>query len=135
VTVVVDTNVIAYYLLGTEPFQEETSVFWRGVEHAVAPSSWQAELVNVVWLACRHGALDAVEAPAKLQLAARLGVESVASDTLWHGALARAIANDQPAYDTLFVELAVRQRTALATFDQALLLKFPEVARRPGDVT
>ena len=28
-TAVVDTNVIAYYLLGTEPFLDEVRQFWR----------------------------------------------------------------------------------------------------------
>ena len=34
---VVDTNVVAYYLLGTEPFVEEVRQFWRTVEERVCP--------------------------------------------------------------------------------------------------
>ena len=45
---VVDTNVVAYYLLGTEPFIEEVRQFWRTVEEACAPAHWEAELANVV---------------------------------------------------------------------------------------
>jgi predicted nucleic acid-binding protein len=36
------------------------------------------------------------------------------------------------AYDTLFVELAVRERTRLVTFDAKLLAAFPNVAVRPN---
>jgi predicted nucleic acid-binding protein len=35
-------------------------------------------------------------------------------------------------YDTLFVELAVREHLPLATFDAALLKAFPNIAVRPG---
>jgi predicted nucleic acid-binding protein len=38
-------------------------------------------------------------------------------------------------YDTLFVELAVREQLSLATFDRALLRAFPDIAVRPGAVT
>ena len=54
---VVDTNVVAYYLLGTEPFVEEVRQFWRTVEEACAPAHWEAELANAVWMAVRTGVL------------------------------------------------------------------------------
>ena len=37
-------------------------------------------------------------------------------------------------YDTLFVELAERERAPLATFDQRLLKTWPAIARRPGEI-
>jgi hypothetical protein len=37
-----------------------------------------------------------------------------------------------PSYDTLFVELAVRERKPLVAFDARLLAAFPDVAARPG---
>ena len=48
---VVDTNVVAYYLLGTTPFVDESARFWRDVDHPIAPALWEAELANVVWIA------------------------------------------------------------------------------------
>src|SRR5262245_20447347 len=51
--VVVDTNVVAYYLLGTEPFADEARAFWRGGGAMSAPAHWQAELANVIWMAVR----------------------------------------------------------------------------------
>jgi predicted nucleic acid-binding protein len=38
-------------------------------------------------------------------------------------------------YDTLFVELAARERLPLATFDAALLKAFPDIAVRPAAIT
>ena len=131
--VVVDTNVVAYYLLATEPFVEETRRFWRAVERPVAPALWEAELANVVRMAVRTGVLASDEGHGRLDFASRLGIRSIPILILWQGALARALAGGVAVYDTLFVELAVRRRIPLVTFDAKLLEVFPEVARRPGE--
>lgn len=47
----------------------------------------------------------------------------------------RATAANHPAYDTVFVELAVRLRKPLVTFDQGLLRRFPDRAIRPRQFT
>jgi hypothetical protein len=52
---VVDTNVVAYYLLGTKSCARETHDFWTPVEQPLAPVHWQAELTNVLWMAVRAG--------------------------------------------------------------------------------
>jgi predicted nucleic acid-binding protein len=59
---VVDTNVIAYHVLQTERFAEECSRFWRAVEEPMAPASWEAELVNVLWLTARQSIVTLSEA-------------------------------------------------------------------------
>jgi predicted nucleic acid-binding protein len=129
--VVVDTNVVAYHLLGTKAFSRETTVFWRSVAAPAAPAVWEAELANVLWMATRTGVLDLTDARRRLGLVKRLGIRSVASRSLWQGALIRSAESNVAVYDTLFVELAVRRRLPLATFDQQLLKVFPEVAVRP----
>ena len=128
---VVDTNVIAYFLLGTEPFREECERFWRDVEDAIAPASWEAELINVLWMATRKNVLELPEALHRLELARALGIRSVSSSRLWHGALVRAHGSGIAAYDTLFVELAAQRSLPLATFDRNVLKRFPEIAQRP----
>jgi predicted nucleic acid-binding protein len=132
VRAVVDTNVVAYLLLGTEPFAGEVREFWEALREPTAPSLWEAELANVVWMAIRSGIVPADEGPRRLDLAARLGIHSVPSRTLWHGAVARAVQSGVAVYDTLFVELAIRERLPLATFDAKVLAAFPEIAKRPG---
>jgi predicted nucleic acid-binding protein len=128
---VVDTNVLAYFLLGTRPFVEEASRFWHGVDGAIAPAVWEAELANVVWMAIRAEIISPEEGRKRLSLASKLGIQSVPSKTLWHGALERAVQSGVAVYDTLFVELAVRENLPLATFDAKLLAAFPETAVRP----
>ena len=132
---VVDTNVVAYYLLGTQPFIEEVRQFWRTVEAACAPAHWEAELANAVWMAVRAGVLPTEEGHQKLDLAARLGIESVPSRSLWQPAFTRALSSGAAVYDTLFVELAVRRNLSLATFDKNILKKFPEIAKRPSSLS
>ena len=130
---VVDTNVVAYYLLRTEPFSAEATAFWNTAGVVYSPASWEAEMVNVLFLATRAGVLDVQEGLLRLRLARQLNIVSVPVRDLWEGALVRASVSDHPAYDTVFVELAERLNLPLATFDNGVLRKFPDIALRPGD--
>jgi predicted nucleic acid-binding protein len=130
-TGVVDTNVVAYYLLGTEPFVDEVRQFWRTVNETWAPVHWEAELANAIWMAVRSGALPREEGYLKLDMASRLGIQAVPIRSLWQPALTRALDSSVAVYDTLFVELAAQRDLKLATFDAELLKKFPDIARRP----
>ena len=132
--VVVDTNVVAYYLLGTEPFVDEVRQFWRAAEETWAPVHWEAELVNTIWMAVRSKTLPREEGHQKLDMAARLGIQGVPIRSLWQPALTRALKSGVAVYDTLFVELAAQRDLKLATFDGELLKKFPEIAKRPGSL-
>jgi len=134
VTAVVDTNVVAYFLLGTEGFRDECEHFWREVTNPIAPASWEAELANVLWMATRKSVLDLPEALRKLELAKGLGIQSVAVSTLWSGALVRAHASGIAAYDALFVELADRETVPLATFDEPIIKAFPRIAKKPRGI-
>ena len=130
-TSVVDTNVAAYYLLGTEPFADEVRQFWRAAEETWAPMHWEAELVNTIWMAVRSGTLPREEGHLKLDMAARLGIQGVSIRSLWQPALTRALDSGVAVYDTLFVELAAQRDLTLVTFDAELLKKFPTIAQRP----
>jgi predicted nucleic acid-binding protein len=132
VNAVVDTNVVAYLLLGAEQYADEARTFLASLGEAQAPALWEAELANVLWMATRHGVLTIEEATSRLTLADALGVDSVPNRTLWRGALVRAHQSGVAVYDTLFVELAARQQLPLATFDAALLKAFPKIAARPA---
>jgi len=129
---VVDTNVVAYYLLGTGSFTEECRDFWKRIRGVTAPGLWQAEIVNVLWMAVRTKVISSDESLKKLRFAAGLGIQAVPVRQLWRGALMRSIDSGVSAYDTLFVELAIRRKLRLATFDAQLLRFFPEIATRPG---
>lgn len=131
---IVDTNVIAYFLLGTKQYVDESRAFLESLDEAHAPALWEAELANVFWMATRHGIIAAEEALTRLRLAESLGIHSVPNRLLWQGALVRAHQSSVAVYDTLFVELAMRQQLPLATFDAALIKAFPKIAARPAEL-
>ena len=133
--VVVDTNVVAYLLLGTEGFVDEARACFNTVSNPIAPAHWEAELTNVVWMAVRSGILPPAEGLVRLGLARRLGIESVSTATLCQGALLRSVTSGIAVYDTLFVELAARTASPLLTFDKAVIRAFPDIAIRPRALT
>ena len=132
---VVDTNVVAYFLLGTDRFVDEARSFIAAIDEAWAPALWEAELANVLWMATRHKVLTIDDAVSRLTLADGLGIHVIPNRTLWQAALVRAHQSKIAVYDTLFVELAAREHLPLATFDAALLKAFPDIAVRPSVVT
>jgi predicted nucleic acid-binding protein len=134
VKAVLDTNVVAYLLLGTEGFVDEARACFSAVSNPIAPAHWEAELTNVLWMAVRSGILPPEEGPVRLSLARRLGIESVATATLCQGALLRSVTSGIAVYDTLFVDLAARTGCPLLTFDKALIRAFPDIAIRPRDL-
>ena len=66
---VVDTNVVAYFVLGTDRFVEEARTFIEALDEAWAPAVWEAELANALWMATRHNVLTIEEAAKRLSLA------------------------------------------------------------------
>lgn len=129
---IVDTNVIAYLLLGAGQYADEARTFLASLGEAHAPALWEAEIANVLWMATRHKILSIAEAIGRLTLADSLGIHTVPNRTPWQGALVRAHRSGIAVYDTLFVELAARERLPLATFDAALLKAFPNISARPA---
>jgi predicted nucleic acid-binding protein len=134
VKVIVDTNVVAYVVLGAGPSVDEARDLLAAVDEPWAPAIWQAELTNALWMATRHNVITVSEAAKRLTLADGLGIHSVADRTLWQGALVRSHRSGVAVYDTLFVELAAREGVPLATFDSVVLKAFPTVATRPRDI-
>ncbi len=132
---VVDTNVVAYLLLGTEQYAPEARTFLASLTELQAPALWEAELANVLWMATRRRILTVEDAVSRLALAESLGIESIPNRALWQGALVRAHQSGIAVYDTLFVELAARRKIPLATFDAAVLRAFPQIAARPAALT
>jgi predicted nucleic acid-binding protein len=132
VNAVVDTNVVAYFVLGTQQYVEEARRFVAALDEAWAPALWEAELANALWMATRHRVLSLDDAINRLTLADAIGIHAVPNRTLWQGALVRAHQAKVAVYDTLFVELAARKKLPLATFDAALLKAFPDIAARPA---
>jgi predicted nucleic acid-binding protein len=128
---VIDTDVIAAALLGEPGRARQAEQIVTGAYHLLAPSHWQAELANVIWKAVIWGALLEEHVEQVLTVASKLPIASVALSDLWNGAVGRAIATKHPVYDTLFVELAIREKAPLVSFDQKLRKRFSHVVIEP----
>lgn len=125
---------IAAAVLGEPATGAEAARLLTGRWELAAPSHWKAELANVLWKAVRmrRAAPESIEDV--LGLAEALPIASVDVMELWRGAVARAVASDHPAYDALFVELAARLGTCVASYDRQLQARFPSLVKRPMEI-
>jgi predicted nucleic acid-binding protein len=131
---VVDTNVLAYYALSTAPFNDEMSALLSTPVELIAPDSWYSEFLNVVWQSIRFRGISLFHGLELLEEVESLLNWSAPVWSLWREALVIAEEHDCSTYDTLFVVLAERECCYLLTYDQRLLIAFPDIARRPGQV-
>lgn len=129
--IVVDTNVVAYHLLRTDPFVEEVQRLAERVPIWIAPPLLRSELRNVLALQHREHDLPIPEAKRLLTQA----------DALFENALLEVDAASildlvgrcsLSAYDCEYVALAQRETCALATYDSNILDDFPTVAEEPS---
>ena len=128
---VVDTNILAYYVLGTEPFREEVAELFLEPLELIAPDSWQSEFLNVLWQTIRFQKISLFCGLELLEEVGRLLSWTVPVGSLWREALVAAEEYNCSTYDTLFVALAEREDCDLLTYDQRLLTVFPKIAKRP----
>jgi predicted nucleic acid-binding protein len=128
---VVDTNILAYYVLGTEPFNEELDGVFSMPLELIAPDSWQAEFLNVLWQTTRFREISLFHGLELLEEVGRLLSWTVPVVSLWREALVVAEEYNCSTYDTLFVALAEREGCDLLTYDKRLLTSFPKIARSP----
>lgn len=124
--IVVDTNVIAYLLLGGEKTPQARAALRKDPVWA-APILWQSEFRNVLAMYLRQGQLVLSDA---LELVAE--AESLLSGSEYRvesGQVLSLVAVSRcSAYDCEFVALAQELGVPLVTSDRQLLGAFPSVA-------
>lgn len=124
--IVVDTNVIAYLLLGGEKTPQARAALCKDPVWA-APILWRSEFRNVLAMYLRQGQLVLSDA---LELAAE--AESLLSGSEYRvesgQVLSLVSASPCSAYDCEFVALAQELGVPLVTSDRQLLAAFPSVA-------
>ena len=123
---VVDTNVMVYFLLGEEWGTDAEQLFKQDPEWA-APVILMSELRNVLLGFVRQGVLNPAEAKAMSDDAAsvlRDRIATVAGDQVFDVALESGLT----AYDAEFVALARTLGVRLITLDGAILRGAADVA-------
>ena len=122
---IIDTMVIAYALLGVPEYGEESIAALRKADTLYAPTSVQAELLNVVWQYGKQG-LFPKRAAEVYEDASRLWTKLIPVEHLWSEALSLAFSCGHSPYDTLFIAAARLYHTPVITYDQKLLTLFPK---------
>ena len=114
---VIDASALAGWLLPDEDAPDLAPLLGAGA--CAAPWLLWAELRNILLVAERRGRIDAGEADTLLDLVDRLGI---ALDTVAAGAPVMALARRHglTVYDALYLDLALRRGSPLATLDAAL---------------
>lgn len=124
--IVVDTNVVAYLLLGGEKTPGARLAFRKDPVWA-APSLWRSEFRNVLAAYLRRGALhlsDAIEVMRQAETLFRGAEYSVDS-----GQVLKLVSESGcSAYDCEFVALAQQLGVSLLTSDAEILREFPQTA-------
>lgn len=124
--IVVDTNVIAYLLLGGEKTPQARAALRKDPVWA-APILWQSEFRNVLAMYLRQGQLvlsDALELVAEAESLLSGSEYRVESGQV----LSLVAVSPCSAYDCEFVALAQELGVPLVTSDRQLLGAFPSVA-------
>lgn len=131
--IVVDTNVIAYFLVPGEATLLAEKVRQKDQEW-VAPILWRSEMRSVLMGYLRNGSLDLKKAQAIMTSA-----ESLLSGREYHVESNRVLelANNSGCtpYDCEFVSLAERFNVPLVTSDKKLLDAFPDLATAMDEFT
>lgn len=122
-TLVLDSSASLSWCFEDERSPEALAVLERVIEaNAYVPSLWRYEFANGLLMAQRRGRLDAER---RLALLTEIGGLDIREDEApraqyWPTVSGFAERHGLTVYDASYLELAVRRRLPLATFDKAL---------------
>ena len=129
--VVLDASFVLRYVLHTNAPRPHPGglAMLQGCE-LIVPALWNAEVANALVQAERRAAVPAQRIGAALAtiLALEPAVDAHPVDVARNLECARA--HGLSAYDSLYIELALRRRAALATYDAAMIAAAPRAGIR-----
>lgn len=119
---VLDASVTIAALLPEERTQEARVVLRTALNGVLVPVLWHLEVGNILLRAERRGVIRADERVGHIAdlSALPVTVDHEGTGYAWHATTVLALRHRLTLYDAAYLELAVRQRVPLATFDRAL---------------
>lgn len=129
--IVVDTNIIAYFVINGMQTSSAQKVFDADPDWS-APQLWKSEMRNVLSLHIWQKLMTLDEALIAINKAEEV-IAGREYDVDSHRVIELANASGCSAYDCEFVSLAERIRLPLVTSDKKLLVAFPAIAISTAD--
>lgn len=126
--IVVDTNVIAYFLLPCE-FSSQADALYKKDPEWAAPIFWRSEFRNLLAGCLRRKTLT-FEQVVKVQSEAEAILSGYEYEVDSRHILELVRDSDCTAYDCEFVALAIRLGVKATTVDRKLLKAFPDYTAR-----
>ena len=129
--IVVDANIIAYFLLQSDKTEIAEKIWAKDMDW-YAPLLWRSEVRNILTNYIRHNLLSLEQVQMVMDKAHEIMHERehfVSSAVV----LELAASSRSIAYDCEYVALAQQFGLALITFDKGIVRDFPEVAMFPQD--
>lgn len=119
---VIDASVTIAAILVEDRTQEARDIIRSAASGFAVPFLWPVEVGNVLMLGERRGrfSADRLEVHMRYLAAMPATVDHEGPNHAWHATMVLARRHRLTLYDAAYLELALRQRLRLATFDAAL---------------
>lgn len=118
---VLDASIAIKWIIEEEGTAQALAL--RGTAKLIAPDLLIAECANILWKKVRRGELLPDEAGLGARLLQASEIELVPMRMLLENATRLAVELDHPAYDCLYLELAIRRGCRMVTADERLIGK------------
>jgi predicted nucleic acid-binding protein len=126
---VIDASIAVKWVVEEVGTVEALSLRQRG--QLIAPELLVAECANILWKKVRRNELSKDEAVLAAGLLQRADIELLPTRTLLSAATSIAIELDHPAYDCVYVALAVVNNCSFVTADESFVRKLNQGRRAP----
>jgi predicted nucleic acid-binding protein len=120
-TFVIDSSIVIKWVVPEDGAAEALALLQKG--KLIAPDLLTSECANILWKKVSRGEVLKEEALIAARLLQGAGVEIVPSRPLLEDATRLAIELDHPAYDCLYIALAIANDCQFVTADHRLLKK------------
>ena len=121
---VVDASIAVKWVVEEQETQQALAL--RNNARLMAPDLLVAECANILWKKAQRGELSHEEVDLTARLLERCDIELMPMRGLLRAATRIAIALSHPAYDCVYLALALAKRARYATADDSLLRKLAQ---------
>lgn len=128
-TLVIDASIAVKWVIEEDGTAEALALRARPLDRLIAPELLPAECANILWKKVRRRELTEDEALFAARLLQAVDIELLPTRSLLEAATRLAVALDHPAYDCLYIALAVERDCRFITADERLLRKLAEAHR------